>query len=241
MSWSRSLPSHSAARPPGVPTRRAVLAGVPAAAGLAVLAAGPAEADVAGDDYTTQAFKALAAYVVPGDDPYSVQQRLTRPGPGGVAAGTDRMLRRTYDNALQIGVAPGLGVNAPGALGLALVLELYARSRYFWESYAGPYEHGFANLRHPLKAQVLGVLDNDALVTGSPIGYAFGTLITLAAFGAYGEAGVYDRASGRLTGRPVGWDLAQYDGVSDGWPELRGYWKGRTSVTEPGTAGGPHA
>ena len=91
---------------------------------------------------------------------------------------------------------------------------------------------------------MLGDLDNDPLLAGSPIGYAFGTPITLAAFGAYGEAGVYDRATGRLTGRPVGWDLAQYDGVSDGWPELRGYWKGRTSVTDPGVpgaAGGPRA
>jgi hypothetical protein len=220
-----------------VPTRRAVLAGVPATAGLTALTAlavEPAEAAVGGDDYTAQAFKALAAYVVPGDDAYSVQQRLTRPGPGGVAAGTDRMLRRTYDNALGVGVAPALKIDAPGAFGLALVLELYARARYFWESYAGPYEHPFANLRHPLKAQVLGALDNDALLTGSPIGYAFGTPITLAAFGAYGEAGVYDRATKRLSGRPVGWDLAQYDGVSDGWPELRGYWKGRTSASDPG-------
>ena len=238
---SRSLPCHSVARPPGVPTRRAVLAGVPAAAGLAVLAAGPAEADVAGDDYTTQAFKALAAYVVPGDDPYSVQQGLTRPGPGGVAAGADRMLRATYDGAIGIGVAPAFQINAPGALGVALVMELFARSRYFWESYSGPYENGFANLRHPLKAQVLGDLDQNVLLDGSPLAYAFGTLITLAAFGSYGEIAVWDPATRRLTGRPVGWDLAQYDGVSDGWPELRGYWKGRTSVSDPGASGGGHA
>jgi hypothetical protein len=229
-------PPDATTPPSGLVTRRAVLAGVPATAALTAAVPGPSAATVQGDDYTAQALKALAAYVVPGNDAYSTQQGLTTAQPGGVAAGTDRMLRHTYDEALAVGVAPALQINAPGALGLALVLELYARARYFWESYSGPYEHGFANLAHAKKAQVLGDLDRDALLAATPIGYAFGTLITMAAFGAYSEYGVYDAASRRLTGRPVGWALAQYDGVSDGWPEFHGYWKGRTAVSDPGSA-----
>ena len=215
------------------PSRRAVLTGVPAGAALAAASRGPsAAADVQGDDYVAQAFKGLAAYAVPGDDAYSTQQGATTPRAGGVAAGTDRMLRETYDKALGIAVAPSLQVTAPGALGVALVLELYARARYFWESFAGPYEHPFANLKHAAKGRVLGDIDVDPLLADSPIGYAFGTLITLAAFGSYGEYAVYDRTTRRLSGRPVGWDLAKYDGVSDGWPEFHGYWQGRTSVTD---------
>jgi hypothetical protein len=216
--------------PPG-PARRAVLTAVPAAVATTALAAPPAVAATP-DDAVTQALKALAAYVLPGDDPYSVQQRLTRPGPGAVAAGTDRMLRTTYDKALGIGVAPSLQVRAPGALGVALLLGVVARSRFLVESLAGPFAHGFANLSHGRKAQVLAGIDLDPALEGSPIGYAFGTLVTLTAFGAYSEAGVLDPVTRRLTGRPVGWDLARYEGVSDGRPEFRGYWKGRTSAEE---------
>jgi hypothetical protein len=214
----------------GCPSRRAVLAGVPSATVLAAVAAGPAAA--APDDYVAQAFKALAAYVVPGDDPYSAQQRVTAPRPGGVAAGTDRMLRTTYDKAIGVAVAPALRITAPGALGVALVVDLFARARYPVQSIAGPYAHPFANLRYAAKGRVLGDIDLDPLLAATPLGFAFGTPIALAAFGSYSEFGVYDPATRRLSGRPVGWDLARYDGVSDGWPELRGYWKGRTSVTD---------
>ena len=121
---------HPVAGVPGTPSRRAVLTGVSAAVTATALAAPPAAAAVAGDDSTAQALKALAAYVLPGDDPYSVQQGLTRPGPGAVAAAADRMLRDTYDKAIGVGVAPSLQVRAPGALVVALVLEVVARARF---------------------------------------------------------------------------------------------------------------
>ena len=228
-------------RPRSFLSRRAVIAGVPSTSALVALAAGQAAA--APDDYVAQAFKALAAYVVPGDDAYSAQQRVTAPRPGGVAAGTDRMLRATYDKALGVAVAPMLSINAPGALGVSLVVDLFTRTRFPLAFLAGPYLHPFANLGHAAKGLVLGDVDLDPVLAATPLGYAFGTPIALAAFGAYSEFGVLDPATRRPAGRPVGWDLARYDGVSDGWPELRGYWKGRTSVTDgaglPRTA--PHA
>jgi hypothetical protein len=235
-----ALPDSPAQKPrPAGASRRAVLAGVPSAAALAGLSAGTAGTAAAApaDDYIAQAFKALAAYVVPGNDPYSAQQGLTAPRPGGVAAGTDVMLEESYDRAIGIAVAPSLQINAPGALGFALVLEIFARGRYPAQL-AGPFLHPFANLTHPRKAQVLADIDTEQLIEDSAIGYAFGTLITLAAFGCYGERGVYDPATRTLRGRPVGWDLSSYDGVSDGWPEFRGYWEGRTSVPDvPGVTG----
>src|SRR5690242_12775021 len=90
--------------PAGV-RRRAVLLGLPTTAALIAWSA-PAAAAATEDDYLAQAFKALAAYVVPGGDEYSAQQRLAGPRPGGVAAGTDVMLEETYDKAIAVGIAP---------------------------------------------------------------------------------------------------------------------------------------
>ncbi|HST82261.1 MAG TPA: hypothetical protein VLL08_11045 [Kineosporiaceae bacterium] len=215
--------------PAGV-RRRTVLLGAPAAAALIAWST-PTAAGAADDDYLAQAFKALAAYVVPGSDEYSKQQRLTTQRPGGVAAGTDVMLEETYDKAIAVGIAPLFEVNLPGAAGVALLLDVFTRVRYP-EQPSGPFQHPFANLGHSQKALVLADLDTEQLLEDSPIGYAFGTIITLTAFGCYGERGVYNPQTRVLRGRPVGWDLAQYDGVSDGWPELRGYWGGRTSVPD---------
>jgi hypothetical protein len=197
----------------------------------ALIAWSTSTATAATDDYLAQAFKALAAYVVPGNDEYSAQQRLTAPRPGGVAAGTDEMLEETYDKAIAVGIAPLFEANLPGAAGVALLLDVFTRARYPEEP-TGPFQHPFANLGHGQKALVLADLDTEQLLEDSPIGYAFGTIITLTAFGCYGERGVYNPQTRVLKGRPVGWDLAQYDGVSDGWPELRGYWAGRTSVPD---------
>lgn len=227
-------------RPANIPSgtsRRTALLGVPSTAALLALSARPAAA-APGDDYLAQGFKALAAYVVPGDDEYSVQQGLTAPRPGGVAAGADVMLEETYDLALPVAVAPGLQVNLPGAATFALVLELFARRRYPLEV-IGPFVHPFANLTHTRKALVLDDIDAEQLTEDSALGYAFGSLTTLAAFASYGERGVFDPATGTLRERPVGWDLSGYDGVSNGWPELRGYWEGRTSARDvPDEAGG---
>ena len=215
--------------PAGV-RRRAVLLGMPATAALIAWST-PTAAAATDDDYLAQAFKALAAYVVPGSDEYSAQQRLTAQRPGGVAAGTDVMLEETYDKAIAVGIAPLFEVNLPGAAGLALLLDVFTRARYP-EQPTGPFQHPFANLSHGQKGLILADIDTGQLLEDSPIGYAFGTITTLTAFGCYCERGVYNPQTRVLRSRPVGWDLAQYDGVSDGWPELRGYWAGRTSVSD---------
>ncbi|MFI7588523.1 hypothetical protein ACIB24_15745 [Spongisporangium articulatum] len=207
-------------------SRRALLAGLPASAAV-VLTARPAVAD----DYVDQGFHALAAYVLPGDDAYSRRQAVTAPRAGGVAAGTAGMLKETYDHAVQISVAPHLGVHAPGAGGIAALLDLYSRKRYPLKS-VGPFAHPFANLAHAAKARVLADIDTDAALQALPLGFGFNTIITLAAFGAFGERAVY--RDGRLTARPLGWQLTGYAGVSDGHPELRGYWAGRRAVRDVG-------
>lgn len=229
-------------QPPFGPSRRVLLFGLPATValtGLATTTAGQARAANVvppGDDYVDQAFNGLASYVLPGSDPYSVQQARTSTLPGGVAAGTADMLKATYDHAIAVSIAPQLGADLPGAGGVAVVLDVATRSKYLLES-TGPFGHPFANLSYDRKAQVLAGLDTDTALRGSPIGYAFNTFSTLAALGCFTETGVLDPTTRRLTGTPVGWTRSRYGGVSNGWPELKGYWQGRTSVGDPGPEG----
>jgi hypothetical protein len=227
---------------PAGPSRRALLLGVPATVtALTLTGLSATKADAAnvvvpgGDDYVDQGFNALAAYVLPGNDPYSVQQANTSALAGGVAAGTADMLKATYDDAFNVSVAPTLGVNLPGAGGIAVVLDIATRGKYLLQSF-GPFQHPFANLTYAQKAQVLAALDESTLLRGSPIGFAFGTFITLATLGAFTETAVFDPSTRRLTGIPVGWQRSKYGGVSNGWPEYKGYWQGRTSVSDPGKA-----
>lgn len=65
----------------------------------------------------------------------------------------------------------------------------------------------------------------------SSIEFAANAVITLAALGAYSEVATFDRRTKQLAGRPIGWDLSNYGGVSDGWPEFIGYYQDRTEVT----------
>jgi hypothetical protein len=212
-------------------SRRGVLTGVSAAVVLTSIAP-PARAVT--DDYVTTAMNGLASYVLPGDDAYSIRQGRTRPGPGGVAAGTAGHLRRGYDSVITVAVAPPFGVNLPGAAGLSAALDLFTRRRFLVESF-GPFNHPFANLTHPRKALVLADLDREALLERLPIGYGFSTFITLAANGCFSEFGVMDWTTHRLTGIPVGWRISKHSGVSDGWPEFQGYWGGRQAAIDNGT------
>ena len=77
-------------------------------------------------------------------------------------------------------------------------------------------------LPQPLTQSVSGVLE-----------FVAGALLEFSAFGAYSEFGVFDPATRRLTGRPVGWQIASYqpNGVVDGWDDFKGYYQGRTEVT----------
>ncbi len=75
----------------------------------------------------------------------------------------------------------------------------------------------------PLRGSVSGVLK-----------FVGGSLLEFTAFGNYAEWAVFDRATRRLTGRPVGWELSGYspNGIVDGWDDFKGYYQGRQSVAD---------
>ena len=149
--------------------------------------------------------------------------------PGGVTPGTADSLTRTLDRAVPFPfLGPAFGISLPGAAAIAALLNVIAVS-IEPGSVRGQFSAPFANLSHARKAQVFDVLDTHPLIPGLPIKFAVNAIPTLAAFAAYSETSAFDLRTRELTGRPVGWELSNYDGVSDGWNEFRGYYRGVSS------------
>jgi hypothetical protein len=77
-----------------------------------------------------------------------------------------------------------------------------------------------SNAPEPLKASLSGFLK-----------FVGGALLEFATFLSYVEWQKLDTTTGKLSGRPVGWDLANYmpgeTTSADGWDEFKGYFGGR--------------
>lgn len=220
-------------RSSGPPTTRRAFLGTAGLTLGALTFAGttrPASA-AAAPRFVDDAFAGLAAFVLPGNDVYSRRQGKTYPGPGGYAAGGGLVVRESLDSAIPLQLAEGV-LAAPGALGYALILQSVALNVAPLQS-IGPFANAFANLQWLSKREVLLRVETLPGILGSAIGYSGNALPTLAGLGAYSERSTFDRALRDITDRPVSWDYSNYGGRSDGWPEFKGYFEGRTEVTEP--------
>lgn len=214
---------------PSATSRRRFLAGAAAGAGgLAIAGAWPQHA-AAGVTSIDHAFAGVAAFVAPGNDAFSRHQGVRTDQPGGVDAQAGRVVIETLDAALPL-VLGEAEVRAPGALGVAILLDTLAVQRRAL-SVIGPFASPFANLKYLEKRWVLEQLDLSPLLNGTPLEYGGNAITTLAAMGAFSERASFDRRAGVLTSRPKAWDRSQYGGVSDGWPEFIGYYQDRTEVT----------
>jgi hypothetical protein len=212
----------------GRATRRRFLTTAAAGTG-AMLISGTAPQTASAAAFLEDTFDGLAAFVVPGHDRFSRHQRVWMPRPGGVDAQAGRVVRETVDSAVPL-VLLEAEVGAPGALGVALLLESLALYRNPFAAF-GPFSSPFANLSFVQKRTALQDLDETPVLKEASIEYAGNALITLAALGAYSEAHQWDPRARKLKGRPLGWEWSNYGGVSDGWPEFIGYLGDRTEVT----------
>jgi len=150
----------------------------------------------------------VVAYVVPGNDRYSIAQGESTHGPGGIAAGAVEELRST----LAI-VGPGV---TEATVGVLNAMAGTAQTRGF----ASP----FAALSFAGKDRVFSMLAQSHDATMRELA---STIPAIVAFLSYSEAGALDKRTGRLTRVPVGWRLTGYTGVADIRNELRGYYGGR--------------
>ena len=162
----------------------------------------------------------------------------------------------TLDDALQLILRNDRTI--PVSLPLALLMNM-AATEVRATSVLGPIPSSpFANLTYREKGQAFQLIEEAhpnlvALVDsaapqplhGSASGllrFVGGILLTLAPFGGYGEYGVFDRRTRRVTRRPVGWDLSRYmpgrTTPADGWAEFIGYYQGRRAVQNAPEYGG---
>ncbi len=218
----------TAPRPgPASTTRRRFLTTAAAGSG-ALLVAGTAPSTASAAAFLDDTFDGLAAFVVPGRDRFSRHQRVWVDRPGGVDAQAGRVVRETVDSAVPLVVAEA-ELGAPGALGVALLLESLALYRNPLAAF-GPFASPFANLSFVQKRTVLQDLDESPLLKEASIEFAGNAIITLTALGAYSEAHQWNARTRTLKGQPLGWGWSKYEGVSDGWPEFIGYLGDRTEV-----------
>jgi len=171
----------------------------------------------------TDALGGVVAFVVPGTDadPYSVQQGLVHPAPGGVEGNAVLALEFGLN---QVGAAP------PPFDGLAEVVAatLEQLTPYVNPAPSGPFASGFANLSFAEKAGVFAIMDADPFDQGlAPLA---NSLLIYAGLMSYSEAGVLDPFTGTLVAPPVGWAISDYGGVSDGHADFQGYYRDRRSA-----------
>lgn len=183
------------------------------------------EAAAAELDLTRDTFNGLVAFVTPGDDEYSLAQGVATGGPGGIAAGATPAMIEALDDYVPFPLVGGsTGTTVPASGGVAQLLNSYA-TQVNPGAARGGFVSPFAGLSFEEKGEVFRRLQTEPAFEGTPIGYVAAVLPTLVALVAMSDAPVLE--DGELTETPLGWRLAGYGGVSDGWDELKGYWGGR--------------
>ena len=82
--------------------------------------------------------------------------------------------------------------------------------------------------RLPLVSDILALLST----LGGLLRFSSGAVLEIATFASYSEHAVFDPTTRTLTGRPVGWELADYPPTEPvaGWDEFIGYYQGRTTA-----------
>jgi len=213
--------------------QRVGLLGVAAALGeFAALAdaSGIAPPAAASDSVTEDTFRGLVAFIVPGDDAYSVAQGESVAGPGGIASGAVPFLIATVDRGIH-GSFGGVGAGVPVSQGIAALLNQTALT-VDPAAVNGGFLSPFARLSFAQKGQVFARLDEEG--RDNTVGLVAAALTALTSLMCYSEVAAYDPVSRRLERRPVGWTISGYGGVVEGRAEFRGYWRGRTAA-DPGS------
>jgi hypothetical protein len=182
-------------------------------------------------DLTRDTLNGLVAFIMPGDDEYSVAQGEQADGPGGIAAGAVEALIHGLDHYVPVSSIPG-GNGVPASGGVAMLLNQYA-TRVNAAASGGGFASPFARLSFAEKAQVFELFEAEPAAEGTELKFVAGILPGFAAFLAYSETGARDVATGELKHRPVSWDLAKYGGPAEGHAELKGYWHGHKAALKP--------
>ena len=191
------------------------------------------EAAAQDPNLTRDTINGLVAFVAPGPDPYSVAQGERSDALGAIASRTTDNLILNLDTFLP---NPDLGpFNNNGTVPLsgAVAGLLNTTAAQVDPAASGSFPSHFSRLSFAEKVEVFKRIEatpgtDDA---ARNIRFVGGILPGYTAYLAFGEWHVFDPATHTLTGRPVGWDLTQYQpGLTTpvrGWDEKKGYFEGR--------------
>jgi hypothetical protein len=168
-------------------------------------------------DLTRDTLNGVAAFFVPGRDPYSVHQGESTPEPGGLEAGAGEGLFQGLNFANPF--LPTLADTVAGLLNTT-ALALYP-------TVSGPFLSAFCNLSFVQKGRVFAALEGSP--ASAPIA---GVLPVIVGFLSYAETAVFDPVLRTISGRPIGWTLSNYSGVSDGRNEFKGFFKNRRKALD---------
>jgi len=174
-------------------------------------------------DLTVDTLSGLVAFIVPGDDEYSVAQGEKANGPGGIAAGGVEALISGLDRYVPVTTLGG-NQSLPASGGVAALLNQYA-TRVNAAAAGGAFPSPFARLSFKEKAKVFELFEGDPTLEGTEVRFVAGILPGFCAFVSIGEVGVL-QPDRKLSKRPVGWGIAKYGGPAEGHAELRGYYRG---------------
>jgi hypothetical protein len=166
-------------------------------------------------------YNGLLAFVVPGNDPYSMGQGVSTEEEGGVDADITDVLIASMDQAVPF--RPNFSVELAGILNFV--------AQQVNASASEPFSAPFANLSFPEKVKVFAFLEGVVVPDLRPFAPLAGVLLQFVAFLVYSEAGVFDPKKRTLRGTPLGWTLSNYEGVADGRDEFKGYYQDRRKVT----------
>jgi hypothetical protein len=179
-------------------------------------------------DLTVDTMSGLIAFVLPGNDPYSVAQGQKANGPGGIAAGGVQALIAGLDRYVPVTTLGG-NQSLPASGGVAALLNDYAL-RVNPVAANGGFPSPFARLSFAEKAKVFEMFEGDPTLEGTEVRFVAGILPGFSAFVSVSEAGVL-KADRTLSKRPVGWGIAHYGGPAEGHAELKGYYRGHKKAS----------
>jgi hypothetical protein len=169
-------------------------------------------AAAASPQLTRETLNGIAAFFAPGPDAFSAQQGESTVAAGAIEAGAGEGLFQGLNFANPF--APDLADTVAGIFNsTALAVN---------PGVTGPFESPFANLAFAQKAAVFAALEGNPATAG-----LVGVLPLVVGFLTFAETAVFDPVTRTIVDRPIGWDLCNYAGASDGRDEFRGYFRNR--------------
>jgi hypothetical protein len=182
-------------------------------------------------DVVRDTLSGVLAFMLPGDDAYSLAQGESAHGPGSIGAGTLEPFITVLDNYVPASLLGVKDVTVPGSAVVTWFLNEIALQVNPLAAH-GRFLSPFARLSFREKGEVFRRFEGERTISNlePELKFVAGILPASAAFMSFSEAGVYDPKTRRLRSEPLGSRISGYGGSAEGHAEFKGYFQGRRSA-----------